>query len=89
MAKNTKVYSEAIYAAAVALVEPVDVSEAVEIRPLAHKLVEAIGCNYDTAKRHIAKAVRRKRGELVKLHQGWGGPREGSGFPKGESRKAR
>lgn len=88
MATNTKVRSLEIYAAAVALVESVDVGEAVEIRPLAKELKRQIGCNYDTAKRHIAKAVRRKRGELVKLHQGWGGPREGSGFPKGESRKA-
>lgn len=84
---NTKARSLEIYAAAVDLVGPIDASEAVEIRPLAHKLAKQVNCHYDTAKRHIVKAIRRKRGELVKLHQDWGGSRKGAGYPKGEPRK--
>jgi hypothetical protein len=38
---------------------------------------------YQTCKNHIAHAVRRARGEIVKPN--WGGPRPGSGRPrKGE-----
>lgn len=86
---NTKARSEAIQqAAADLLVEMgVDVTEAVPVRPLAKILEERNICHYTTGRIHIAKAVRRARGEMVKQHEGWGGARDGAGYPAGEPRK--
>ena len=84
---NTKARSQEIQeAAADLLVEMnIDVTKAVEIRPLAKILASRVYCHYNIAKNHIAKAVRRVRGELVETE--WGGARQGSGFPKGQNRK--
>ncbi len=86
---NNKARHLEILAAAHALLEEqnVDVTEGVEIRPLAKELVKRGICEYSTAKRNIAKAVRQKRGKLVMDAGGWGGAREGAGYPKGQPRK--
>lgn len=87
-AKNSKARSQEIFAAAQALIEEqsVDVSEGVEIRPLAKILESRVNCHYTTARLAIAKAVRRKRGKLVEEFANWGGSRPGAGYPKGEPR---
>lgn len=60
-----------------------DVTGKVAILPLAKKLIKATGCGIDAAKRRIAEAIRRKRGEYVKATTGnWGGYRPGAGRPK-------
>jgi len=41
-------------------------------------LIERFGCTKTTARINVAKAARRKRGELVKA---WGGSRPGAGRP--------
>lgn len=87
-AKNSKANSQAIHAAAHALLDElgIDVTKAVEVRTLAKMLERRGVCHYTTARVHLAQAVRQKRGELVKLHQGWGGTRDGAGYPAGEPR---
>jgi hypothetical protein len=57
----------------------VDVSQRVEIRQLAKQMQERCDARYETCKRHIARAVRRARGEMAGQ---WGGPRPGAGRPK-------
>jgi hypothetical protein len=81
VAPNTKERSDAIQAAARALLveREIDIKQQVLFRPLAQELVKRADCHYDTAKRHIAKAVRRARGEMAAQ---WGGAREGAGRPK-------
>lgn len=62
-----------------------DITQKVTIRPLAKRLMAATDCGIDAAKRRIAEAIRRKRGEHVKATTGnWGGVREGSGRPPAE-----
>jgi hypothetical protein len=41
-------------------------------------LVDREGITYDTARRHIAKAMRRARHDVV-VERGWGGARDGAG----------
>jgi hypothetical protein len=41
-------------------------------------LVDREGVTYDTARRHIAKAMRRARHDVV-IERGWGGKRDGAG----------
>lgn len=66
----------------------VDVNQQVAIRPLAKAMLASAreqGLNpcYQTCKNHMARAVRRARGEVIQRN--WGGPRPGSGRPrKGE-----
>jgi hypothetical protein len=83
MALNNRERSDAIQAAARALLEErqVDIEQPVPYRELAPILVVRIKCDISTAKRHIVKAARIMRGELV---ASWGGKREGAGRPKGE-----
>jgi len=57
----------------------VDVSQRVEIRPLAKLMKARCDAHYETCKRHIARAVRRARGEMAGQ---WGGRRPGAGRPK-------
>jgi hypothetical protein len=62
-----------------------DITQGVAILPLAKQLMAATDCGIDAAKRRIAEAIRRKRGEHVKATTGtWGGKREGAGRPRGE-----
>lgn len=81
MSNNTKARSQEILAAAYLVLDEQggDVTEAVELRPLAKILEARVGCHYDTAKRAIAKARRQRRGQLVAQ---WGGNRPGAGRPK-------
>lgn len=81
---RTKQYSDDLQAAAMDLVRKsgADITEKVNLRPLAKNLVESTGCSYNIAKQHVAKAVRRQRGELVE--RGWGGKREDAGRPPKE-----
>lgn len=82
MPNNTKARSEELQtlAAEILAASGVDVTERVEIRPLAKLMSDKAGCHYTTAKQHIARAVRRARGKLVE--PGWGGYRVGAGRPK-------
>lgn len=59
-----------------------DITKQVTILPLAKILMETTGCGIDAAKRRIAEAIRRKRGEYAKETTGnWGGKRAGAGRP--------
>jgi DNA-directed RNA polymerase specialized sigma24 family protein len=85
MSHNTKARSDALQQAAQRLLEEhqVNVLQQVHYLPLAQELRSRTGCHIDTAKQHIMKAVRRKRGEFSESQ--WGGVRPGSGRPpKGE-----
>jgi hypothetical protein len=86
MPNNTKARSQEILSAAHSILDEqnVDITEGVEILPLAKILEPRVRCHIDTAKKAIAKAVRQKRGQLVAE---WGGAREGAGYPKGQPRK--
>ena len=86
MSNNTKARSQEILTAAHAILseQNIDITEGVEIRPLAKILAPRVNCHYDTAKQAIGKAIRQKRGQLVAE---WGGAREGAGYPKGVPRK--
>lgn len=61
----------------------VDIRISGKILPLAKQLVEETGCSLDKAKQHIAKAIRRLRGELMDIVQR-GGKRDGAGRPKAD-----
>jgi hypothetical protein len=41
-------------------------------------LVDREGITYDTARRHVARAMRRARHDVV-IERGWGGTRDGAG----------
>ena len=80
---NTRARSEEIQSAARALLaeRAVDITQQVDVRTLAKELAAQANCHYDTARRHIATAVRRARGG--QLPNGtWGGKRDGAGRPK-------
>jgi hypothetical protein len=89
---NTKARHAEIYAAAVAVlataggVEAIDSLDQVErlprLRSLYRQVVEATGCHPDTAKRNVAKAMRRARYQIVRERDDWGGAREGAGRPR-------
>lgn len=85
-APNTKARSLALQNAAKQLIEEqrVDVTQQVVFLPLAKLLMAQEHCGIDTAKRHIATAVRRARGELS--YAQWGGYRPGAGRPKQDDR---
>ena len=78
---NTRERSDHFQAAARALLvaRGIDITRQVDIRALAIDLAATEGCHLDTAKRHVAKAVRRSRGELS---ADWGGVRPGAVRPK-------
>jgi D-glycero-D-manno-heptose 1,7-bisphosphate phosphatase len=61
----------------------VDVKQRIDlrtIRNLAEKMRAHSGAHPSTCKRHIARAIRRARGEMVRRQ--WGGARPGSGRPR-------
>jgi hypothetical protein len=93
---NTKQRSAEIYAAAVtALTESgADITDAVEILPIAKTVAARTGCHIDTAKRATAKAVRRARFASLPDEQqeeinSWGGSRPNSGPPNGNKNASR
>lgn len=61
----------------------VDIRKSGQILPLAKQLAEETSCSLDKAKQHIAKAIRRLRGELMEIVQR-GGKRAGAGRPKAD-----
>lgn len=75
---NNKARSDAIQHAARALLaaSQADITQQVDLSPLAAMLVQQTGCHPDTAKRHIARAVRLARGEGTH-DRTWGGVRRG------------
>lgn len=83
MALNNKERSSAIQAAARALLEErqIDIEQPVPYRELAPTLVARVKCDISTAKRHIVRAARIMRGEMVAQ---WGGKRDGAGRPPAE-----
>lgn len=56
-----------------------DVNDSIDLRHLAPLMAEQTGCHIETARRHLAKAARRLRGEYVAER---GGARPGAGRPK-------
>lgn len=56
----------------------VDVTQTVSIRPLAKLMETKCDAVYETCKRHIAKSLRRARGQVVPSR---GGLRDGAGRP--------
>lgn len=95
MSQNTKQRSQEIYAVAAAAVQaaggPAKIDRMLPDDRIAtlHRLYDdvalAASCHRDTAKRNIAKALR--KGRYAEMVANWGGPREGSGYPKGKPRK--
>ena len=94
MPNNTKARHEEIYTAACSALEQVGGVVAVDqldqlerlpiLRSLYKTVVSETNCHIDTAKKNVAKALRRARyGEMVK--RGWGGNRPGAGRPKAPS----
>jgi len=76
----TRQYSDSIALAArnIVAASAVDITQPVHILPLAKLLMAEAGCSIDTAKRHIARAVRLARGELI-TSPAWGGHRTPAG----------
>ena len=77
---STKERSEKLQALAAEILAAsgADVTQAVAIRPLAKLMETKCDAVYETCKRHIAKAVRRARGQVVASR---GGLRDGAGRP--------
>lgn len=80
MSARAKARAERTLALARALLEEqqVNVREQVELVPLAHILKERAGVSYDTARRHVHRAVMLARGDLSRAPQ-WGGLRGNKG----------
>lgn len=76
---NTKARHEelAAIAAAILTASGADITGPVSIAPMIPEMVERGQCHPGTARNHLARAVRRARGQLVA--SGWGGAREGAG----------
>jgi hypothetical protein len=93
MPNNNKARHEEIYTAACSALEQVggvvkfDQLDQLERLPVLRSLYKTVvnetNCHIDTAKKNVAKALRKARyGEMVKR---WGGPRPGAGRPKNEA----
>lgn len=89
MTSNTKERSLELAGVARTIAEqhPEHVTQGGKLLPLAKEMMDATDCSVDTAKRHIARALRLMRGELVRSE--WGGKRDGAGFPAGVKRSGR
>lgn len=84
MPANTRARSDALQVAARAFIDAIglDVRESNTTRTMALSFATAEGCTVETARRHLARAARRMRGELSA--ETWGGKRDGAGRPKRE-----
>lgn len=90
MPNNTKVRHEEIYTAAASALEAVggvvkiDQLDQLERLPILRSLYKIVtdstNCHIDTAKKNVAKAMRRARYAEMQTH--WGGSRPGAGRPK-------
>lgn len=58
----------------------------IALRDLYHEFESTTGCSRPTAKRYVTRALRRRRGELVKERER-GGPRPGAGAPPGNDNR--
>jgi hypothetical protein len=95
MPNNNKARHEEIYTAACSALEQVGGVTAVDqldqlerlpvLRSLYKTVVSETNCHIDTAKKNVAKALRRARYGVMQSH--WGGTRPGAGYPKGQPRK--
>lgn len=90
MPNNTKSRHEEIYTAACSALEraggvikvdqlPPD-ERLATLRNLYKTLADSTNCHIDTAKKNVAKAMRRARYAEMQAH--WGGSRPGAGRPK-------
>lgn len=89
---NTKQRSAelATVARRIANEHPEHITNGGRLLPLAKEMMVETGCDVSTAKRHIAKQLRLIRGEIIAIaNNGWGGARDGSGFPVGLKREGR
>lgn len=92
---NTKARHEEIYNAAVEILDEwggVEVFDALpqlervpNLREMAKEVVKMTSCHLDSAKRNIAKALRRARYGVIEAK--WGGPRPGAGRPASKPKK--
>jgi len=92
VAVNTKARSQEIYAAAASALEAVGgvvkVDQAPEmerylvLRQMADIVVSQTGCTLESARRNVAKAMRKARYGV--MQERWGGTRPGAGRPKNE-----
>lgn len=75
----TRQYSDSIALAARQIVAAsgMDITQHIPTLPLAKLLQAETGCSRDTAKRHVARAIRLARGELITAQ--WGGLRTPAG----------
>jgi hypothetical protein len=98
MSKNTKERHLEIYNAAkevldnaggVSCIDSLPQKDRIPVlREMAKKIKDKTACHIDSAKRNLAKAMRRERYRLIKtreIKKTWGGPRKGSGRPKKSS----
>ncbi len=86
---NTKARHLEIYNASVKVLTEAGGVEAIDalpqpervpnLRRMAKKVVDLTDCHIDSAKRNVAKALRRARYGIMK--EAWGGSRPGSGRP--------
>ena len=68
--------------------DPRDAPRRARLLELAKSLQAETGCSRPTAKQHIARAIRRRRGEAVEERQR-GGARAGAGAPPGNDNRWR
>jgi len=86
---NTKARHKEIYTVAAAELEKIGGVETVDglenlerlriLRQMYRTVADITNCHYDTAKRNVAKAMRRARYGVMKAR--WGGKRAGAGRP--------
>lgn len=84
MLANTRARSDALHAAARALIiaRGLDVTIENTPRAWAAEFAEQQGCTLETARRHLAKAARRMRHDVSQeAERQWGGSRPGAGRP--------
>lgn len=80
MKRHSKAYTEQIQDKAMGLTSLDDNGEVVDFRGTAVRLMDATGCTYMTARKHIARAAERKRHPDYEPPE-WGGKRPGAGRP--------
>ena len=99
MPRNTKQRTAELHAVAMDLVSPqvqadldemntngLDLERARRLRGLAEQHMAATGCGMSTARQHIAKALRLRRGERIAADNR-GGARIGAGAPTGNDNR--
>ncbi len=76
---NTKQRNQELAAIAAAILSAsgADITGPVSLAPMIPEMIARSNCHPGTARNHLARAVRRARGELTA--SGWGGAREGAG----------